>query len=161
MISFFPFWVIWCLCWVLLFLFYSSWCLTRCQRNDGLDSRLTFLYLIFLAFVSWSHYFIFIRWHFWCTTVCCCCWVTSVMSDSARLHRRQPTRLLCPQDSPGKNTGVGWHFLLQCMHAYQVTSVVSDSVWPHRRRPTRLLCPQDSPGKNTGVGWHFFLHTTL
>ena len=31
------------------------------------------------------------------------------------LHRRQPTRLLCPWDSPGKNTGVGCHFLLQCM----------------------------------------------
>ena len=32
-----------------------------------------------------------------------------------RLHRWQPTRLLCPWDSPGKNTGVGCHFLLQCM----------------------------------------------
>ena len=32
-----------------------------------------------------------------------------------RPHRRQPTRLLCPWDSPGKNTGVGCHFLLQCM----------------------------------------------
>ena len=30
-------------------------------------------------------------------------------------HRRQPTRLPCPWDSPGKNTGVGCHFLLQCM----------------------------------------------
>ena len=30
-------------------------------------------------------------------------------------HRRQPTRLPCPWDSPGKNTGVGRHFLLQCM----------------------------------------------
>ena len=28
-------------------------------------------------------------------------------------HGQQPTRLLCPQDSPGKNTGVGCHFLLQ------------------------------------------------
>ena len=37
------------------------------------------------------------------------------MSDSVRPHRRQPTRLLCPWDSPGKNTGVGCHFLLQCM----------------------------------------------
>ena len=37
------------------------------------------------------------------------------MSDSVRPHRRQPTRLLCPWDSPGKNTGVGFHFLLQCM----------------------------------------------
>ena len=37
------------------------------------------------------------------------------MSDSARPHRRQPTRLPRPWDSPGKNTGVGCHFLLQCM----------------------------------------------
>ena len=30
-------------------------------------------------------------------------------------HRQQPTRLLRPWDSPGKNTGMGCHFLLQCM----------------------------------------------
>ena len=39
----------------------------------------------------------------------------SVVSDSVRPHTRQPARLLCPWDSPGKNTGVGCHFLLQCM----------------------------------------------
>ena len=37
------------------------------------------------------------------------------MSDSVRPHRRQPTRLPHPGDSLGKNTGVGCHFLLQCM----------------------------------------------
>ena len=37
------------------------------------------------------------------------------MSNSVRPHRRQPTRLPRPWDSPGKNTGVGCHFLLQCM----------------------------------------------
>ena len=37
------------------------------------------------------------------------------MSDSVGPHRRQPTRLHPPWDSPGKNTGVGCHFLLQCM----------------------------------------------
>ena len=37
------------------------------------------------------------------------------MSDSVRPHGLQPTRLFCPWDSPGKNTGVGCHFLLQCM----------------------------------------------
>ena len=37
------------------------------------------------------------------------------MSDSVRPHRQQPTRLPHPWDSPGKNTGVGCHFLLQCM----------------------------------------------
>ena len=41
--------------------------------------------------------------------------VASVVSDSVRPHRRQPTRLYRPWDSPGKNTGVGCHFLLQCM----------------------------------------------
>ena len=44
----------------------------------------------------------------------CCSKVTSVVSDSVRPHRRQPTRLPRPWDSPGKNTGVGCHFLLQC-----------------------------------------------
>ena len=37
------------------------------------------------------------------------------MSDSVQPHRRQPTRLPRPWDSPGKNTGVACHFLLQCM----------------------------------------------
>ena len=40
----------------------------------------------------------------------------SVVSDSVRPHRRQPIRLPRPWDSPGKNTGVGCHFLLQCMN---------------------------------------------
>ena len=34
---------------------------------------------------------------------------------TVRPHRRQPTRLPCPWDSPGKNTGVGCYFLPQCM----------------------------------------------
>ena len=37
------------------------------------------------------------------------------MSDSVQPHRRQPTRLPRPWDSPGRNTGVGCCFLLQCM----------------------------------------------
>ena len=40
--------------------------------------------------------------------------MASVVSDSVRPQRWQPTRLPCPWDSPGKNTGVGCHFLLQC-----------------------------------------------
>ena len=46
---------------------------------------------------------------------CCCCYVASVVSDSVRPHRWQSTRLPRPWDSPGKNTGGGCHFLLQCM----------------------------------------------
>ena len=37
------------------------------------------------------------------------------MPNSVRPHRQQPTRLHHPWDSPGKNTGVGCHFLLQCV----------------------------------------------
>ena len=39
----------------------------------------------------------------------------SVVSDSVRPLRQQPTRLRRPWDFPGKNTGVGCHFLFQCM----------------------------------------------
>ena len=38
--------------------------------------------------------------------------VTTVISDSVRPHGQQPTRFLCPWDSPGNNTGVGCHLLL-------------------------------------------------
>ena len=55
------------------------------------------------------------------------------------------------------NTGVGCHFLLQCMHACQVTSVVSDSMRPYGQQPNRLLCPWDFPGKSTGMGCHCLL----
>ena len=41
--------------------------------------------------------------------------VASVVSDSVRPHRRQPTRLPCPWDSTGKNTGVCCHVFLRCM----------------------------------------------
>ena len=45
------------------------------------------------------------------------------MSDSVRSQRQQPTRLPCPWDSPGKNTGVGCHFLLQCMNVKSESEV--------------------------------------
>ena len=47
-----------------------------------------------------------------CCCCCCCCQVAPVVSDSVRPNRWQPTRLPSPWDSPGKNTGVGCHFLL-------------------------------------------------
>ena len=47
----------------------------------------------------------------------------SLQSDSVRSHRWQPTRLCRPWDSPGKNTGVGCHFLLQCMRVKSESEV--------------------------------------
>ena len=53
-----------------------------------------------------------------------CCQVASVVSDPVRPHRRQPTRLRHPWDSPGKNTGVGCHFLLQCIKVESESEVI-------------------------------------
>ena len=47
-----------------------------------------------------------------------------------RPHRRQPTRLCHPWDSPGKNTGVGCHFLLQCMKVKSESEVVQLCLTP-------------------------------
>ena len=51
-------------------------------------------------------------------------------SPTARPHRRQPTRLPCPWDSPGKNTGVGCHFLLQCLKVKNQTEVTQSCPTP-------------------------------
>ena len=75
------------------------------------------------------------------------------MSNSVWPHRQQPTRLPCPWDSPSKNTGVGCHFLLQCMKVKSESEVVqSDPQGPHGLQPSRLLCPWDCPDKSNGVG---------
>ena len=54
---------------------------------------------------------------------CHCCWVASVVSDSVRPQRRQPTRLPRPWDAPGKSTGVGCHLLLPCMKVKSLSCV--------------------------------------
>ena len=74
---------------------------------------------------------------------------------------RQPTRLHRPWDSPGNNTEVGCHFLLQCMKLKSESEVAQlcPTLWdPMDLQPTRLLCPWDFPGKSTGVGCHCLLH---
>ena len=54
------------------------------------------------------------------------------LSDSVWSHRRQPTRLSHPWDSPGKNTGVGYHFLLQSMKVKSESEVAQS-------------CPTETP----------------
>ena len=89
------------------------------------------------------------------------------MSDSVRPHRRQPTRLPHPWDSPGKNTGVGSHFLLQCMKVKSESEIA-------RLCPT-LSDPMDCslPGSSAhgifqarvlewvAIAFSVFLHTCL
>ena len=65
-----------------------------------------------------------------CCCCCCCCSGASVVSDSVRPHRRQPTRLRHPWDSPDKKTGVGCHFLLQCMKVKSESEVAQSCPTP-------------------------------
>ena len=85
------------------------------------------------------------------------------MSDSVQPRRRQPIRLPHPWDSPGKNTGVGCHFLLQCMKMKSESEVAQSCLTqrPHGLQLTRLLRLWDFPGKSTGVGCHRLLHLYL
>ena len=53
-----------------------------------------------------------------------------VMSDSLRPQRWQPTRLPHLWDSPGKNTGVGCHFLLQCMKVKSESEIAQSCLTP-------------------------------
>ena len=78
--------------------------------SNSLNTVLSWLLDIKMETLSCPHHYCCC-----CCCCCCCCYVTSVMSSSVRPHRQQPTRLPRPWDSPGKNTGVGCHFLLQCM----------------------------------------------
>ena len=52
------------------------------------------------------------------------------MSDFVGPHRRKPTRLPRPWDSPGKNTGVGCHFLLQCTKVKSEREVAQSCLTP-------------------------------
>ena len=68
--------------------------------------------------------------------------VASVVSDSVQPHGLQPTRLLCPWDSPGKDTGVGCHFLLQCMKVKSESEVTQSC--PTHSDPMRCSLPGSS-----------------
>jgi hypothetical protein len=59
-----------------------------------------------------------------------------------RPHRRQPTRLPRPWDSPGKNTGVGCHFLFQCMKVKSESEVIQSC--PTLRDPMDCSLPSSS-----------------
>ena len=71
------------------------------------------------------------------------------MSNSVRPRRRQPTRLPCPWDSPGKNTAVGCHFLLQCMKVKSENEVAQSC--PTLRDP--MDCSVPSMGVSRQEYW--------
>ena len=90
------------------------------------------------------------------------------MSNSVRPHRLQPTRLLHPQDFPGKSTGVGCHCLLLQLHSdtpIQLTAMgekhhlirhedkARTRLRGHTLWTTALLQPDQVGGRGRGDGW--------
>ena len=68
--------------------------------------------------------------------------VASVVPDSVPPHGQQPTRLLHPQESPGKNNGMGCHFLPQCMKVKNESEVPQSGLT--LRDPTDCTPPGSS-----------------
>ena len=64
------------------------------------------------------------------------------MPNSVRPHRRKPTRLPCPWDSPGKSIGVGCHFLLPCVKVKSEREVAQSC--PTLSDPTDCTLPGSS-----------------
>ena len=73
--------------------------------------------------------------------VCVCTLSCSVVSDSVRPHGPDPARLLCPWNFPGKNTGVGCHFLL---HSIFLIQGLNPRLL-HWQADSLLLCHLGSP----------------
>ena len=90
---------------------------------------------------------------------CCCCCVASVVSDSVRPHRQQPTTL----PIPGTLQAIILEWVaISFSNAWKwkVKSEViqlRQTLRPHGLQPTRLLHPWDFLGKSTGVGCHCLL----
>ena len=95
----------------MIFFFSCIYELNYCRIYKRWCKCISLLYIFSLLNISHTH------------QSCCCCLVASVVSDSVRPQRGQPTRLRGPWDSPGKNTGVGCHFLLQCMKVKRQSEV--------------------------------------
>ena len=66
----------------------------------------------------------------------------SVVSDSVWLHRPQPARLLCPWNSPGKNTGVSCHFLFRGSSRPRDQTLILHCKWILYLWATREVCSQ-------------------
>ena len=84
------------------------------------------------------------------------------MSDSVRPQRWQPTRLPRPWDFPGKNTGVGCHFLLQCRKVKSESEVAQSCLTlsdPMDRSPPGSSACGIFPSTSTGVGCYCLLRT--
>ena len=77
------------------------------------------------------------------------------MSNSVRPHRWQPIRLPRPWDSAGKNTGVGFHFPLQCMKVKCESDILSIVI--DRKSSVRKICHSHL----FAYSFHSFIYLTI
>ena len=82
------------------------------------------------------------------------------MSDSVRPHRRQPTRLPRPWDSPGKTTGVGCHFLLQRVKSESEVAQSCPTLVTPWTAAYQAPLSMGFSRQNTGVGCHCLLQSS-
>ena len=89
----------------------------------------------------------------------CCCLVAKLCLTPLWLHGLQPARLLCPWDSPGKNTGVGCYFLLQGIFQTQGPNLhllhwqVDSLPLSHQQSPTFMAYHIYSSIASTPASW--------
>ena len=88
------------------------------KNRNGWIMKNHFIYTVWIHIKKTVH-FLYINIYTYtacvcvCMCVCVCAWMYSVMCNSLQAHGLQPTKLLCPWNFPGKNTGVGSLFLFQ------------------------------------------------
>ena len=116
----------------------KNWRFCDCHMADLLFKLLPTLLLLLLLHV----YILLVvnSWPGFCDSGDTC--VCSAVSSSLQFRELQPTRLLCPWDFSGKNTGVGCHFLLQCMKVKSESEVTQSC--PTLRDPMDCSPPGSS-----------------
>ena len=92
-----------------------------------------------------------------CSQLCCCMLNRSVESSSLQPRGLYPTRLLCPWDFLGKNTGVGCHFLLQGIFPTQG----SDLCLLLGRRVLYHCATWETNLSASALPWSFFQRTII
>ena len=124
----------------------SNFTYTSLNTHNNLNRQVLFLFPSTMR--NWSSV---------CVCVCVCV-SRSVVSNSLRPHGLEPTRLLWPWDSPGKNTGVGCHFLLVTLNNLPKVHIVMGFPGSSAGKestcipgdPSSILQLRRSPGEGNG-----------
>ena len=103
-----------------------------------------------------------LSFHWMLYSACCCCLISMSCLTPLQPHGLKPASFLCPWDSPGRNTGVGYHFLLQGVFPTQGLNLLhwqEDSLpLSHQgtiRQHTELCCHIRTMWQHTALTYFF------